>query len=232
VVAVSSILTRSTRLGKTIKLSLSWALGHMVTAGIITYLLYLSKDYLFDRILGHFEIIVAVMLIGIGALTILWEFDILRSGRHSHGHIHDEVDTTELDVHQDHMHIQNQEVDVENVVNLDHGHFLGVKNDVQAIAGIGIIHGLASNDELIILLTLTLGLDNFFLIFLGLVVFSFGVIVGMISWGSLLNMPVLKMQKEKITKSISVSVAIAAIIYGTYSLLGGEGINLLPIITE
>jgi ABC-type nickel/cobalt efflux system permease component RcnA len=204
----------------------------MITAGIITYLLYLSKDYLFDRVLGHFEMIVAVMLIGIGSLTILWEFDILRFGKHSHGHVHNEVVSPKLDVHQDHVHIQNEEDIVESVTDLNHGHFLGVKNDVQAIAGIGIIHGLASNDELIILLTLTLGLDNFFLIFLVLLVVSFGVIIGMISWGSLLNIPVLKMQKEKITKTISVTVAIGAIIYGTYSILGGEGINLLPMITE
>ncbi len=232
-VAVSSILTRSTKIARTIKLSTSWALGHMITAGIITYLLYLSKDYFFNRYLGHFESVVALMLIGIGSITILWEFNVLRFGKHSHGHIHDDIEKpSNENVHDDHIHIQDLENTSDEIVDLNHGHILGTKNDIQAIAGIGVIHGLASNDELLILLTLTLGLGDFLIIFIGLTIFSLGVVVGMISWGSLLNAPVLKMKKDKIAKSISITVAILAIIYGFYSLFGGEGINLLPIITE
>ena len=45
----------------------------------------------------------------------------------------------------------------------DHSHinFLEYKGDHAAISGIGILHGLASNDELLLLLTLTLGFSSF-----------------------------------------------------------------------
>ena len=168
------------------------------------------------------------MLILIGVLTILWEFDIIKMGKHSHGHVHVE---NKSGVHTEHIHEVDQSNE-EEIVSIEHSHFLGVKKDTQAIAGIGIIHGLASNDELLILLTLTLGLDSFGVVFLGLVIFSLGVVVGMVIWATVLNAPILRAQKETITKTFSVGIAILAIIYGLYTLLGGDGINLLPVVNE
>ena len=87
-VAVSSLLTRSPTLKITVSLSIAWALGHMVTATIITYILFIFSDTLLRPLLGKFELIVAFMLIVIAVLTLAWEFDIIKIGKHSHGHQH------------------------------------------------------------------------------------------------------------------------------------------------
>jgi cadmium resistance protein CadD (predicted permease) len=52
---------------------------------------------------------------------------------------------------------------------------------------------------------------------------------GMVFWGSLINLPRIRTKKEIIIKYVNVIIAIVAIAYGVYSLLGGEGINLIPI---
>lgn len=88
VVAISSILLRAPTLQKSVTLSISWALGHMLTASIITFLLYTFKEAFLEKLLGSFEFIVAIMLILIAIMTVAWEFDIIKFGKHSHGHIH------------------------------------------------------------------------------------------------------------------------------------------------
>lgn len=90
VVAISSILLRAPTLKKSLTLSISWALGHMLTASIITFLLYTFKEAFLEKLLGSFEFIVAIMLIIIAVVTILWEFDIIKFGKHSHGHLHED----------------------------------------------------------------------------------------------------------------------------------------------
>ena len=65
---------------------------------------------------------------------------------------------------------------------------------------------------------------------LGKHLFSFGVAVGMIAWSSLLNLPKIKGKQEKIIKWLNISIAIIAIVYGIYLLLGGEGINLIAFL--
>ena len=227
VVAISSILTRSEKFTKTVKLSMSWAVGHMITASLITFILFSTKDLFLEKLLGNFEIIVSLMLILIGVLTLLWEFNVISWGKHSHGHVHEKDNDSEL--HSDHVHNQPEPT---NARSLEHGHFLGITKDTQTMAGIGIIHGLASNDELLILLTLTLGLNDFSIILFGLLIFSLGVVIGMIAWGSILNLPIINLRKESITKTMSVLIAFSAIAYGIYTLFGGNGINLLPAITE
>jgi cadmium resistance protein CadD (predicted permease) len=95
---------------------------------------------------------------------------------------------------------------------------------------IGILQGLASNDELLIILAFTLNLNNLLTVLIGIVLFSFGVTIGMIAWSSLINLPKIKGKQEKIMKWLNISIAIIAIVYGIYLLLGGEGINLISFL--
>jgi len=104
---------------------------------------------------------------------------------------------------------------------------LRINNNIIAIALIGVLQGLASNDELLIILAFTLNLNNLLTVLIGIVLFSLGVTVGMVGWSSLLNLPKIKGKQEKIMKWLNVSIAIVAIFYGVYILLGGEGINLI-----
>ena len=111
----------------------------------------------------------------------------------------------------------------------DHSHinFLEYKGDHAAISGIGILHGLASNDELLLLLTLTLGFSSFLNIFFGLTIFTIGVVIGMIIFSTLIKLPFNSIAREKIIKWVNISIAILTLMYGIYSLLGGETINFL-----
>lgn len=244
VVAVSGMLIRSTTVKKTATLSISWALGHMLTASIITALLFSFKELFLEKLLSNFEILVSIMLILIAVFTILWEFNIITWGKHSHGHSHENgsihaphedekreephvhENGTAHEAHHDHSETSTEEV--------DHGHVsvLSFKGEHKTISGIGIIHGLASNDELLLLTTLTLGLDSVYQMLFGVVIFTVGVVIGMVLYGTALKFPIEKFGREKVTRIINLTMATLTLIYAFYIIFGGDTINLLPFINH
>ena len=54
-VAVSNLITRSGSVRKTSLMSVAWAAGHMVTAAIITVLLYTFRQTLLTEFLAHLD---------------------------------------------------------------------------------------------------------------------------------------------------------------------------------
>src|SRR5438093_3872308 len=84
-VAVSNLITRSGSVRKTSLMSVSWAAGHMVTAAIITVLLYTFRQTVLTEFLAHLDLLVAVMLLGIGVVGLLWEFNVFHVHEHWHG---------------------------------------------------------------------------------------------------------------------------------------------------
>lgn len=121
--------------------------------------------------------------------------------------------------------------DPSTATDISHAHLnvLKYKGEHATISGIGIIHGLASNDELLLLLTLSLGLSSFLNIFIGLTIFTLGVVAGMIVFSTLIKLPFSEMNREKVIKWVNVTIAIGTLFYGIYSLSGGETLNFLPI---
>jgi hypothetical protein len=85
---------------------------------------------------------------------------------------------------------------------------------------IGIIHGLASNDELLLLLTVTLTLTSLASVLLGTFLFSLGVVLGMIVFSVILTLPLLKIHSQKIQILFTFLTAILSIGYGVFSLAG------------
>src|SRR3989442_10016884 len=71
-VAVSNLITRSGSIRKTSLMSMSWAAGHMVTAAIITVLLYTFRQAILSDLLGHLDLLVAIMLLFIGVVELRW----------------------------------------------------------------------------------------------------------------------------------------------------------------
>src|SRR5436190_1859640 len=67
-VAVSNLITRSGSVRKTSLMSVAWAAGHMVTAAIITVLLYTFRQTLLTEFLAHLDLLVAVMVLGVATL--------------------------------------------------------------------------------------------------------------------------------------------------------------------
>lgn len=213
VIAVSSILIRSPNFSRTFKLSIIWAVGHTFTAGIITLIIFFIKDLFIEKILSNFEIIVAIMLITIGTLTLMWEFKVFSFRKYQNLRL-----IYKLDI--GYSLNSSKNISSQNYVNLKpkSKFFLKIKKDSNAIVTIGVLQGLASNDELFLLLVFTLGLDNLFIIIMGISIFSLGVMAGMILWGSLINLPSLKWKKEKIIKYLNITIASIAITYGIYCL--------------
>lgn len=226
IVAVSSILSRAPSVKRSSSLSFAWSIGHMLTATIITFLLFTFKSIFLEPLLNNFELAVAFMLIFIAVFTIAWEFDIIKFGKHTHGHAH-----TNGTVHS-HDNTINEEKPVSKEYEHSHLHVMSFKREHKTMSGIGVIHGLASNDELLLLITLSLGFTDYLPIFLGVFLFTFGVVIGMIGYSIFLNYPMLRWGQENVARTVNLTVAVISIFYAGYILIGGETINLLPFIPE
>jgi hypothetical protein len=228
VAAVSTLLLRSPKVTQTIKMAITWALGHTLTAGIITVILFLMKDMFLSAFLAGFELIIAIMLILIGIITLILESNRIKITQRPHLH-HFHIHFSRKNSHHHHSKDMKGQ-DGNNTLKPEPNGLLRINNNIIAIALIGILQGLASNDELLIILAFTLNLNNLLTVLIGIVLFSLGVTVGMVGWSSLLNLPKIKGKQKKIIKWLNVSIAIIAILYGVYILLGGEGINLIAFL--
>lgn len=102
-----------------------------------------------------------------------------------------------------------------------HRHVHGDGHAHRHLLGIGILHGLASNDELLILLTLTVGLASLEGVLAGLAFFSAGVLAGMAAFAALLSVPAVRGGWKVRTALVAVSGA-ASIGYGL-AILAGAG---------
>lgn len=188
IIAVSNLLTRTRSVRNTIKMSMSWAVGHMLTATVVTVLLYYFKETFLSAFLAQFESVVAIMLIILGFIAFK-DIGIF----HTHIHVHDGK------VHS-HHHVHLRELSEEHY----HKHMFGI----------GIVHGLASNDELLLLFTVSLSLTTLFGILLGVAIFSIGVVVGMIAYGIVLNYPLMRFGSERIRKAVNLVAGSLSIGYG------------------
>lgn len=201
-VAVSNLIARSPGIRRTALMSVFWAAGHMITASVITVLLFASREAFLRDWLAPLEALVAVMLIALGVLGLAWEYEILPRFAHVHRHRHD-GETPE----HEHAHV--------HLLRREHG----------AMFGIGIVHGLASNDELLILFVSALSVTSLAGLLLGVAVFSAGVVVGMISFGLALTAPIRKWNERRVRRAVAVIAGALSIVYGALILAGFGGFN-------
>jgi len=199
-IAVSTFLRKSNSIKNSVKLSASWAIGHMLTATIITILLFIFRESIITAILPHFEKIVGTMLILLG----LWSLKDL-FGMHTHKHTHGNIT-------HNHNHFHFFKKIKSDLHQADHSH--------KHMFGIGIIHGLASNDELLILFTASLGITSLGGILVGVGIFSIGVVLGMILFSLLFTYPLLKVKSKLINFFIIWLVGSGSLVYGVLSLVG------------
>ena len=192
-IAVSNLLRKTKSLKSSIRLGMSWAFGHMLTATIVTTLLYFFRESLLHKWLGNFGRIVGVMLIMLGLLS-------LKDALFFHSHVHKHGKTLHS-----HMHVHANEGVVSSH---DHRH----------IFGIGIIHGLASNDELLLLFTASLGVTTLGGIILGTGIFSLGVVLGMVLFSLFFSYPILKMDSDVFYRIVSFISGSAGVFYGVLML--------------
>jgi len=170
-------------------------------------LLYEFRQTILRDFLSNFELVVAVMLVVIGVVGLLIEFDVLH--RHPHEH---ELPDQHVESHS-HTHVHVRRPD-----------------EHRAMFGIGIVHGLASNDELLILFVASFGVTSLAGLLGGVGVFSAGVVAGMILFGIGVTYPMLRWGRARVRRAVNVGAALLSIGYAIYLFLGYEGVNLLPIL--
>jgi len=203
-VAVSNLITRSGSLRKTSLMSASWAIGHMTTAAILTVLLFTFGRSLLSAFVAHMETLVAVMLVIIGAIGLLWEFNVFHVHEHWHGLV-------------EHRHFHSWL----------HGH-LTKHGEHKTMFSIGIVHGIASNDELLYLLVISLSVATLGGLLLGVAVFSIGVVAGMILFSIGINYPILRWGSGRVRRVVNTVVAILSILYAALLFAGFGGFNPFP----
>ena len=188
VIAVSNILRKAESFRSSVKMGFSWAIGHMATAAIITISLYVFRESVIKSILPNFEKIAGLMLIILGMLSLKYSLSF-----HLHKHKHRNITHSHF-----HLHAKNEPG----------------KHSHKHILGIGIIQGLASNDELLILFTASLGITSLGWLLLGIGGFSIGVALGMVLFSFIFTYPLIKLHSEIIYKIFSLVTGLTGIIYG------------------
>ena len=204
VLLVSNFLSRTKRLDESLNISLNWGVGHMLTAGIITLIIFYNVNSRpVVMLLENFEIIIASIMVVMGIISLTIGIPL----QHKHEHNHDG---------NKHEHVHTHRV----------GGF--IKKDLKAhhaSFGVGIIHGLASNDELFIVLILGLGIGSVTTLLGALFLFSTGVVLGMMLFSILL----LK-SSNVLTKNfkliLNYGFGISAIIYGLYLFSINTGLEI------
>lgn len=211
-VAVSNFLFRSKGIAETSKMTANWAVGHMATAAIITTILFTLAAAVgsITGILGQLELAVALMLIGIGAVSIVFGAPVTHEHPHEHGsksHSHPHTHRYGgLGILGQKLHFHHQ------------------------LFGVGIVHGLASNDELIAIFVAGLGIGSLELLLGGVAIFTIGVVVGMTLFGIAISYPIFKYGIRKVQLVVNMLTGSISILYGLMIIAGIGGFNPFDII--
>src|SRR5205809_98741 len=131
--AVSTLATRQGRLLDACRLGLAWALGHTASVGVVVGAIVLFGLRLPDRLWPAADLLVALLLIGLGGSVILR----YARGRW-HLHVHSHAGTPHLHLH---SHAQG--------TLHEHAHPQG---DARRSLGFGLLHGLAGSAAILVLL--------------------------------------------------------------------------------
>jgi len=190
--AVSNILVRINSIKKSVRLSLFWVAGHMITAAIVTIILFSIKAELVSSLLEKMEIFagVIIILLGIWGLKRAYFW-------HSHSHLHEGFSHSHI-----HPHQKNE------TFNHTHKHLLGI----------GILQGITSNDELLILLAASLGVSTLLEALFGVGIFSLGVAAGMIAYSAIFSIVQKRLNKIILQRWIEGLVGVISIFYGSWML--------------
>jgi high-affinity nickel permease len=192
--ATSLLLARAPGARDAVRLGLHWGVGHTITAGLLTSALFLAKDQLAASWLAQMDLLVAGTLVVVGVLALVWEARLIHRHAHAHGSlVHDHA----------HWHVLGHRVEAHH-----------------AMLGLGLLHGIASNDELLLLLTASLGVASLGGLLAGVGVFSLGVVAGMALFAALLALPAVRARSLAVRRAVNVATALASVAVGAAMLLG------------
>jgi len=156
--------------------------------------------------LSSFELIVAVMLIVIGVVGIFLEIPIVHE--HYHHHVRGALHS--------HLHV-HRFGGLGSFARRTHLH--------QPLLGVGILQGLASNDELIALFIVGLGVGSLDVLLGGVAIFTLGVVLGMLLLGIVVTYPILKYGARRVQLVVNVAAGSLSILYGLLLLTSSVSFN-------
>ena len=133
--AVSTLATRTPRLGAAARLGLAWALGHTASVGIVALAIIVLNLRLPPAFAPAAESLVALLLVTLGAAVIT---RYARGRWHLHAHSHSEAPGPHLHLH---SHAQG--------ASHAHAHLAA---DTRRSLGFGLLHGLAGSAAVLLLL--------------------------------------------------------------------------------
>jgi ABC-type nickel/cobalt efflux system permease component RcnA len=160
--AVSTLATRpAARLWSAARLGLVWGLGHTATVGVVALLIIVLGVRLPDRLWPAAELVVAALLILLGAVVI-WRY--VHGRWHMHAHAHPAA--------QPHFHLHSHARDASHA----HSH---ATVDARRSLGFGMAHGLAGSGAIAALLVAAAPDATSRLVYFA--AFGGGTIIGMLS---------------------------------------------------
>ena len=164
IVAVTTIVSRSRSLLRSMLVGLSWGLGHTLTLFSVGFLVLVFKLTIPDKLSLSMEFVAGLLLVLLG-VPLVWR--LVTSRLHIHWHAHG--DRSHL-----HSHFHH------DIPSHDHQH-------MRRPLLMGMVHGLAGSGALTLLVLGTMSSVAQGLVFL--VVFGVGSILGMVLFSGLIGLP-------------------------------------------
>jgi len=146
-----------------------------------------------------------VMLVAIGAFGLALEHPRVRKRWDALFHRHEHEHATTRHEHE-HPHLRDYR---------EHGLMLGI----------GLVHGLASNDEILVLLLPVLAVTSLATLLTGVGFFSLGVVLGMIVFAWAITFPARRWSTERVQRAVRIAASVLSLVYGLALLAGFEGFN-------
>lgn len=188
VVAVSTIVSQTKSLKKSLLAGAIWGVGHTITLLLVGLVILIFKLTIPDKLALSFELIVGVVLVVLGVDVLR---KVIREKVHLHEHQHGSSVHTHLHPHKESW-------------SHDHTHRSFV---------VGMIHGLAGSATLMLLVLTTVG--SVFQGLLYILIFGVGSIIGMLIVSGIIGFPFLLLAKfGKINDSVKILAGTISIVLG------------------
>lgn len=200
VVAVGTLAAETESLKRSSILGLCWGIGHTLTLLVFGGLVLSLKWQIPDAVASSMEVLVAGMIVGLGAL-LLWR---ARKPLTLHAHTHSHDDSTHTHVH---VHVENKEV---------HGHH-HLRNSLKKAFAVGLVHGIAGSAALT--LTVMATMPSLLLGLSYIVIFGAGTIAGMFLMSTIISMPFIFMAQRAAHWQTRIKVCAGVFAMGFGSIL-------------
>lgn len=188
VVAVSTIVSQTKSLKKSLLAGAIWGVGHTITLLLVGLVILIFKLTIPDKLALSFELIVGVVLVVLGV-------DVLRKVIKEKVHLHEHQHGSSVHTHL-HPHKESW--------SHDHTHRSFV---------VGMIHGLAGSATLMLLVLTTV--RSVFQGLLYILIFGIGSIIGMLIVSGIIGFPFLLLAKfGKINNSVKILAGTISIVLG------------------